>query len=235
MQLPKLQLLKLSDDDKNIYFKYAVIIIGIMTLFSYKSIKLNVLFGFIIASIFIYVLHKTHTIKIETEEKIKKQKLDKLSNVEKVVLDKDDIVDTLIIMEKYYDINPQAYNEMINNLEIFFKYYNLSIKDKSKTSMCFENMEIYKAQILNSIHSFIFRINSNKVYIDELNKLIDDMDNILVKYLNITYDIHLNYIHDNGWEHSTKNITPNLQPYNSYNINTGEKYDISDKYSYNIY
>jgi len=236
MDASKLQFPKLNEKEKEIYFKYVIIAFGIITLFSYKTIKLNILFGFIVSSIIIYVLYKTRTNILDTEKNIKKEKRDNLLEVDKGVLDKDDIVDILLTVEEYYDINPQAYNEMISNLEIFFKHYNTAIKDNTKSSICFENMEIYKDQILSALHSFIFKIKSDKVKVRKLNDIVSNMDDLLIKYQNEIYDAHLNYIHDNGYNHNTKIIVPELkQPYNMYNTYSGEKYDISNRYSYNIY
>ena len=217
-------------------FMYAVIFIFIVFIFSLKTINLNIVFGAMIASAVVYYIYNKKQIDINTSEKNQKQKKIELVNADDSVLEKNDMVNFLFSTQEFYYYNPNAHNDLMYNLKSFFQLYDEVIKDNSKAGSNFHQMDEYKRQALNSMNSIIFTIQSDKRLLNKLNGAVSKLEDILITYQNEIHYFHLNNIHENGYNTETKLITFGPKPVNSYNIDNSKNcFNISDKFSYNIF
>jgi hypothetical protein len=111
-----------------------------------------------------------------------------------------DVANVLFIPEvKYY--NPQAYNDCVEYMDAFLENYELIKIDPSKAAYLYDNMLDDKKYIINSILSVSIKIPFEY----NLTDVIDNMNEILDKYLLEVYNIYNDYLDKNGYD-STTNI-----------------------------
>ena len=226
----------MNKPSNKLLFTYTVLFISIIFLFSLKTIKLNILFGAIVASVVMYYVYNKKQDEVINIEKNKTQKKTELINADATILEKNDMVNFLFSTHEFYYYNPNAHNELMYNLKRFFQLYDEVIKDNSKAGINFQQMNDYKRHSLNALHSIIFTIQSDKRLLKKLNNAISILEDILLNYQNEIHYFHLNNIHENGYNTNTKLITFGPEPVNSYNIDNSKNcMNISDKFSYNIF
>jgi hypothetical protein len=217
-------------------FMYVVLFIFIVFMFSLKNIKLNIVFGTIVASVVMYYIHNKKQDNLNKTEQIKTQTKIELINADDNILEKNDMVNFLFSTQEFYYYNPNAHNDLIYNLKVFFQLHDEVIKDNTKAGTNFQKMDDYKRHSLNSMNSIIFKIQSDKRLLNKLNNAVSKLEDILISYQNEIHYFHLNNIHENGYNTETKLITFGPNPVNSYNIDNSADYNnISDKFSYNIF
>lgn len=224
------------DLSNKLIFTYTVVFIFIIFIFSLKTIKLNILFGTLVAAVVVYYIHNSKKNETQQIEKNKTQKKAHITNADENILKKDDMVNFLFSTQEFYYYNPNAHNDMMYNIRCFFQLYEETIKNNDKAGQNFQKMDDYKRFSLNSLHSIIFKLDSDKRVIDKLNNAIIKLEEILIKYQNEVHYIHLNNIHENGFNTKTKLITFGPNPVNSYTIDNSKNcMNIDDKFSYNIF
>lgn len=213
---------------KKLAFHYIVLFIVVIFLFSFLKIGLNIIFGFVIACMIIYFLKNTN------EEKQKKEK-EIISYEKKYILPKpqtlddyDDIIKYLFSIQDMYYYNPQAYEEMVENLDFFFRTFDESNNNKEKIGYNYNLMTLYKSNSVNSLHSILHTLPNNKEYTEKLNNAIVILNKILDKYLKLTEKNYEEHIYENGYNSKTKLIYKHKTPHNAYS-------DIEKYYSYSLF
>lgn len=152
-----------------------------------------------------YYIQKNINENIEKKTTYIEEHTDRIKNYK-------DVLDILFLPEvKYY--NPQAYNDCVEYIDAFLETYEIIQIDPSKASYLYDNMVDDKKYILNSLMSVSIKIP------DEYNliEVINDMNNVLDKYLDDVYEIYKKYIDENGYNYMTKLIYKTKQP-DAFNI-----------------
>jgi hypothetical protein len=104
---------------------------------------------------------------------------------------------------KYY--NPQAYYEILDYLQAFLEIFELIKIDPHRSSDLYQSMEDNRKYIINSLISMSIRLPIEY----NIKKFTDMFDNKLKEYLLEAYNIHENYLRDNGFDCTTKLIFKN--------------------------
>ena len=184
----------------------AYIMVGIyfVFVFSYYDIKLNTFMGMIVASVFIYYMYdKKTTLNNEIEDE-RKVKLNTISPEPQMITDKHDMIDFLYSIQDLYVHNPLAYEEMIDNIDGFFKIYKY-IKDDSKyKAQLYDIAETKKQNAINNLQSMIFNLPTSDVITDKYNRAHKRLETLLTNYLNIIHDETQNDLAKNGYDVETK-------------------------------
>ncbi len=140
----------------------------------------------------------------------KKVKLVKLNNANKI-LDYKDILDIIYSIEGYYYHNQQGFIELINYLETFLEIIELIKIDPHYSTNLYANLRDLKKNILNTLISIEIKLPIEY----NINDVVNDMNDILDKYINEIYLIHENYIKEKGMDYTVKIIKRNdLDGYN---------------------
>ena len=207
-------------------FNYIIVIIICIIIFRKYDIQLNFLFGLFVAYLIIdyyYKIDLKEDLKNkEIFEEKKKSLLPKTKKLEKY----QDIVNYLYsIQELYYD-NPETYINFIESIEMFFKYYEQVKIDKKLSGVNFELMERKKQLSLNFLSSFMINLKTNKSLYIKLERSLDELENILLKYHNETYNSYLDNLHEEGYNVNTKLIDLGPKSLNEYD---------DRKFSFNIF
>ena len=115
-----------------------------------------------------------------------------------------DVSDALFIPEvKYY--NPQAYNDCVEYMDAFLECYELIKIDPSKAAYLYDNMVDDKKYIMNSVIS----VSIKMPYEYNLTDVVNNMNDIIDKYLLEVYNIYKDYLDKNGYDITTNIIHPN--------------------------
>ena len=166
---------------------------------------LKILILIIIIYIINYFLEKKKEIT-----NIKKQKLIKI-NGGKRVIQNDDFFDILFKIEGYYDFNQQAYLDLLKYTELFLEIVDIIRIDPHYSTNLYSNLRDIKLEILNTLISFQIELPNEF----NINDVINDYCKVLDKYLNEVYEIHEDFIKQNGFDYTMKLIHLNSpQGYN---------------------
>ena len=207
-------------------FKYAVIIILSLVYFGTQNIKLNVLLAIFVALVYISYNYDELDTKKTQEEDIKELKREAIKPDPRNFEDKEDLVDLLFSIQDWYHYNPQAYEEMIDNLYAFFELYD-SIKRGSK--FCDQYYQIAsskKNNAINSLHSMIFTIPTHAEVMDKFNRAHKRMETIMNDYLNEIYDVCHRDLLKKGYDITRRAINTGPKAANHY---------FDKDYTYQIY
>lgn len=206
--------------------KEIFIYIGILIIIIFICIKLNlsdnIIYGFLISSIIIYYLMTKENNNKNNTEDILNEKKKYIIPPLKTTLAHDEITNFLFSIQDFYNFNPQAYSEMITNLEKFFEVYKNTHNDKEKAYMNYSILIDCKNNTCIALESIIFAIPVNKDYEIKLSKSTKVLNNMLIKYLHEIYIINKENNYYTGMKSHSKLIddpTLNLaNPANSFEI-----------------
>lgn len=217
---------QISNMDKKTRFIYIIITIFIVCIFSRLNVGLNIVFACGVSYLIIKYLNDK---KISNTDDINKQNDIKATYIKpepQLINDHPDLIDFFFTIQELHDYNPEAYEEMIDNVEAMLRLY----KDIDKiTHKCEDRYQIAESKIrnaVNALHSIIFSLENNKI-INKLNRSHRKLNKILNSYLLKMFkkceDIRL----VNGYNSDTKLIDfDKPKPYNTYD---------DKKFSYEFY
>lgn len=170
---------------------------------------LKLLLLIIIIVLINYIIKKRNEILYKKKTKILKNK-----NI-KYIKNDINLINILFSIEEYYYYNEQAYNEFIDNLELFLKFIEFIKIDNSLGGQLYQNLLDIKKNIINSLISMNIKLPSEY----NLQTTIQDIESILNSHLKECQLIYEAYIKEFGINYTTKLIILNdIEPYNS-NIN----------------
>lgn len=212
--------------DNTTLFKYVVIFIGIVWLFSLQNIKINILVGIIIGYFLIKTMNNKRKDVITQdviEKKNKKESIyPRLKDSEKY----QDIVDTIFDIKYFYNYSPLQYKNAIKNLDMFFNLYDATLNDNKLCYVNYKTMVQLKRNTLNDLSSIILGLPIELTTI--LTSNISKLDEIMTNYLNKISYIADDYLYKNGYDINTKIIDYDEKASNEY-------LDMFQPYSYEIY
>jgi hypothetical protein len=168
----------------------------------------------IIIIIFInYIIKKRKEILYKKKTQILKNK-----NI-KYIKNDENLINILFSIKEYYYYNEQAYNEFIDNLELFLKFMEFIKIDNSLGGQLYQNLLDIKKNIINNLISMNIKLPNEY----NLQTTIQDIESILNSYLKECHLINEGHIKQFGINYTTKFIILNdIEPYNS-NINIFEQ------------
>lgn len=204
-------------------FKYSIILILSIAFFSKYSINLGFLLGIGIALGIIIYLHQRKVVKSDSYDHLHN---DKVNNIRPKPInfdDKNDVIDLVYNLQDFFYDNPQVFEEMIDNLNIFFKVYDDTMIGRHT---CSQNYEIAKSKMhnaVNSLHSIIYSLDSDKDTNSKFNRATKQMYKVLSHYLDKINAKCEEHLIRNGYNVTTKLIEHNQpKPFNFYL--TGKKF-----------
>ncbi len=214
-------------DHKNL-FNYVVIILIVLYFFLKLTIGLNIILALILGvMIILYLNEKTHTIE-STDQEQNKIKFDmikpKLNNIN--FSSDSAIVDFLFSVQDFYVYNPSAYEEMIDNLNAFYKLVENIFSEPQFCSYYYQIAFSKKNNALNSFHSIIFKLPTEPPITDKFNRAHERLETILNNKMNDIYDECQNRIIKYGRDTTTTPLAKGPQGHNVYN---------DEDYSYQFY
>lgn len=196
--------------------------------------RCSIILALLIATIIILYLEgkRQHQEQIEEEEEIAKEQItedieefkkDHIRPPPTTFGDKKDLIDFLFSIQDFYQYNPQAYEEMINNLESFFSLYNIVCAGNAGLDYCeyyYTIAESKRRNSLNSLHSIIYNLPQNASHpalTDKLNRAHQRLNTIMTEYINKLYNMCKEDLLRNGYTVFRRPINRGPKEYNIYN------------------
>lgn len=203
--------------DRATLFLYVSIFIIILYVFSNIKIGLNIVFGIMIAGVFLWYLYYNDQKNKMDGNELDKQKLDSL--IPKPEVDNNgSVIDFLFSIQDFYVYNPQSYINMVKSLDRFFELSNEAKDDNSLAGINFVIMKDEKRNALNSLMEISFKLYPMPQYDEKLRNAITDLSTILNGKIKEIYDVHKNYLYYHGLSIQTSVIDSHEIPaYNTYN------------------
>jgi hypothetical protein len=223
---------------KNIFW-YIVLSIIVLYIFSKLNLGINILIGLIVIFLLIYyneqLLKESEEKQAETDDIINKsiypQTIPIISKKYK------EINEFLFFIQDFQTYNPPSYENMIDVINEFFTIYDMFGSTTNNTELTDKNpnmpndLLILKKEALNSLHSIIFKIPSNKNIENKLSNAIEQLDILLSKYI-----INIKNIYTNSpYNINKKLLDDNIEPKNLYDNDMFEKPLRKQIFSYSIY
>jgi hypothetical protein len=191
------------------------------------NIELNIVYGTMIGLLVIYLYYTTQVRNEENLNILSKQKEDLLfpKPIKTIEFNHKDMINFLFSIQDFYQNNPQAYEDMIENIDQFFVLYNEIIINPELANQNYQNLVDLKRSILNSLQSIIINLLPNVQRDNKLQESVVVLNNILNKYLSDIKKLHENLIYKNGYNMRTTLINTGPDSYNTFD-NSEFSYDI---------
>jgi len=201
-------------------FKYILIFLLIFFLLRNVSIGLNIILIIFITLLAISFLYEKNVISDEIEEKrqhIKKQSVFP-SPKEKYLNSNEDLNDFLFSIQDFYQYNPQAYEEMIDNINAFLRINELIVDKEVKYPNSYYLIAASKKEnALNNLQSIIYKLPNDPDLTDKLDRSHKRLASILLEYINgMYYACQINR-YKNGYNVGMLNIDLGPKARNNYN------------------
>jgi hypothetical protein len=183
-----------------------------------KNIGLNIILGLFFSGVTILYLHERITSKLELEEEQYKEKIKNIKpEIPKIKsrMDKD-IIDLVFSIQDFYIYNPEAFEEMADNINNFLTIHDFIFNNEPFCELYYEIAESKKNNAINALHSIIFNLPNDNDAIDKLNRAHKRLDTILTKHLNEIYDKCHYKLTLKGYDVFTKKLDLGPKPANHY-------------------
>jgi hypothetical protein len=202
--------------DKYTLFKYIVIFIILIWISSFISIGLNVILMLIIGVLIVFYMDYTKQDELKENKKIMDNKFDNIRPYSEIIGKYDDIINFLFSIQDMYIYNPPAYEEIVDNIDEFLKIYEESKMFNEKSGTNYVVADAKKTHAINSLHSLIYNLPSNKFYMDKLDRSINTLDKLLTNYLNDIYNMNKSYTKSYGYTNRSVIINKGPKEINYY-------------------
>lgn len=205
-------------------FTYVLIFCICIIYFRNTNITLGIIFGIFVASVCVYVLYLREITTMTSNEQLHQIKADNIKPKSKYISKYTDFTDFIFSIQDFYVYNPQSYENIIKELDTFIEIYEDILIDNSLAGNYYSIAETRKLMALNSLHSIIMIIPSDKKLINKLNEAMKTFEQLFNKYLLVIYEKNETYIKEHGYFNNTKIIELNISPYNKYKNETYDQY-----------
>jgi Na+/H+ antiporter NhaA len=171
-------------------FKYLVVCIIVMAIFSRTNITLGIILGLAVATIIIMYLNEKEVTSEQLYEAEIQKELDTIKPQPEMIKKgiHDDLIDFIFSIQDFYAFNPQAFEEMVDNIDAFLKVYEAIFNEEKYTFYYYQIGLSKKNNALNALHSIIFNLPTNKLTTDKYDRAHKRLETLLNKYLNEIYD-----------------------------------------------
>jgi hypothetical protein len=197
-------------------FRNIVITIIFIFFFMKMNIGLNILLGLFFAFVCVIYLYEKETTTAQIEKEQYQRELESIKPEPQKIRDNKDIIDFLFSVQDFYVFNPQAYEEMIDNLDAFKSLQDNIFGEPKLSNYYYQIAESKKENALNAFHSLIFTLPTDKIYTEKFDRAHERLETILNNYLNEMYDQCVFYLNRDGRDVYKREILLGPKEYNNY-------------------
>lgn len=219
----------LENIDNRHLFVYIIIILFSIFYFKRFSIGINIIIALFFGLAVINYLNEKNTVSNEIEDIQQETKLDAIKpDPVKLRERKDtDIIDYIFSIQDLYEYNPEAYEEMIDNINNFLTVHDIIFKGTIYCDDYYQIADSKKNNALNALHSIIYSLPNSRIVNEKFNRAHKRLETILNKHLNELYDQCQHELIIKGYNVNRRAINTGPKEYNHYHP---EK-----EYSYQFY
>jgi len=110
-----------------------------------------------------------------------------IANLKVYIKSDERFIDFFFSIQDLYKFNPQAYEEMIDNLNAFLYLRNQIFVDPLMCNYYYQIADSKKANMLNSLHSIIYNLSNNQLYTNKLTRAHKRLETLLNIEINKMY------------------------------------------------
>jgi len=204
--------------NNQILFRNIVILLIFLYFFLKLSIGLNIILALVLGIITILYLYEKETLFTQIEQRREEEKKSIIQpKTDQIQTRGDkDLTDFLFSIQDLYVFNPQAYEEMIDNIESFLTLHESAFLNEKLCNYYYQIAESKKQNALNALHSIIFKLPHDKIYIDKFNRSHRRLETIMNKHLNEINDQCTAVLMRDGYDVYKKPITKGPKEFNTY-------------------
>lgn len=205
-------------------FRNIVIILLCIFIFIGVTVGLNIILALVLGVII--VLYLTQQKDVKDVKDVIDEADEKDSSIESMaeaitptpvsISKEKDITDFLFSIQDFYVFNPQAYEEMIDNIDAFITLGEKIFGNCEMANYYYQIAESKKNNALNALHSIIFKLPNNEIFVAKLDGAHKRLETILNKYLNEMYNQCNYYIKKNGLDVNKRQINIGPKEWNRY-------------------
>jgi hypothetical protein len=123
--------------------------------FSFFDIKLNIIFGFIIAGLIVYYMYNYNLVVQNRNNELLDEKKKLIIPQPLKAIDYNEMVDFLFTIQDFHQYNQNAYEQMMMNIDYFFENYQNIIDDPEIAYLKYEMLFEQKINALNNLQSIL--------------------------------------------------------------------------------
>lgn len=116
----------------------------------------------------------------------------------------------LFLNQEFYYYNPQVWINIVSNIDKFLEIYEDIIIDPSMAGVSYNRMKDLRDSCVNDLVSIKINCPDNKEVLKKINLSINDLEQLMNKYLFDVYNKNLKHIKQNGLNNHSVIINPNL-------------------------
>jgi len=199
-------------------FFYIFIIIIFLFLASKSYIGLNIVFGFVLGMVYVFIKFRKTTKDINAEEQSYKNKLAQIKPAPKKFGRYLEIIDFFFSIQDFYDYSPANYSKVVYCVDDFLQIYE-DVKTGAIV-FCRQNYDVMndsKKRALDHLQYMLYSFESNQFLHDKLQRSIKRLNEILTTYLREIAAICNKEIQEQGYNHTTLPVQePSPHPFNYY-------------------
>lgn len=206
-----------SINNKNLFIYISIILVSIFY-FKRFSIGLNILLALFFGVVAASYLNEKNTVSNEIEEIQQETKLDAIKpDPVKLRERKDtDIIDFVFSVQDFYEYNPEAYEEMIDNINSFLEVHDTIFKGTIYCDDYYQIADSKKNNALNAFQSLIHNLPNSRLVNEKFNRAHKRLETILNKHLNELYDECNHDLIKRGHDVTRRAINLGPKEYNQY-------------------
>lgn len=203
---------------------YIIVFCICIMYFRDMNITMGIILGIVVSVCLIYFLYHREITDINNETELHNLKSQNIKPQTKHIQNYRELTDFVFSIQEFHSYNPQAFEQLVQNLDTFIEIYEYVLLDNSLAGDYYSIADMHKLSALNHLHSIIIVIPSDKKIIHKLNSSMEILEKLLNGYLTEIYEKNKKYIGENGYFNNSKIIELNISPYNSYQTETMEQY-----------
>ena len=116
----------------------------------------------------------------------------------------------LFLNQEFYYYNPQVWINIVSNIDKFLEIYEDVIIDSSRAGNSYNQMKDLRDLCVKDLISIKINCPDNKDVLKKINLSINDLEQLMNKYLFDVYDKNVKFIKQNGLNNHSVIINPNL-------------------------
>ena len=168
--------------DRATRFKYLLVFLVVVSIFIRIHIGLNIIMAVVVTYGLMKYIQDRNKIEGDHHHQQHQEKVDRLKPIPKLITKYVDLVDLFHTIQEYYHDNPQAYEELFDNVNSFLELYEDSDYVEQR---CEQRVQVAHTKVrnaANSLHAIIFSLK-NPDRIHKLNRAHRKLYHLMMKYL----------------------------------------------------
>ncbi|ARF09245.1 hypothetical protein Catovirus_2_194 [Catovirus CTV1] len=195
--------IQLQNTDGSRLFFYCVIFLIVFAIFQNFTIGLNIILAIFISVIIVLYLNSKNVYDNNKLKNIYKNKTELIRPTPAKIQNYPKFTNFVFSIQDMYPYNPPSYEDMVDAIDNILELYEEAKIDPTISGLNYNLIDQQRKEAVNSLHTIIFNLPSNNVYINKLNESIDVLNNLINELMNEVFYLNKLDIFNNGYDRET--------------------------------